>query len=146
MIHDPRCRIQDKICGRGLGDLRMAMSYKDLEIYQIAHKLAVEVHKMTLGLPKFEMYEEGSQIRKSSKGIPACIVEGFGRRQYKNDFIRFLVFAHASNDETKEHLDLLFETGSLKDEEQYKYFISEYENLGRKTHNFLRSVEEGHLT
>jgi four helix bundle protein len=115
-MQDPRFRdsgIQE------LGDLRMAMSYKDLEIYQIAHKLAVEVHKMTLGLPKFEIYEEGSQIRKSSKGIPACIVEGFGRRQYKNDFIRFLVFAHASNDETKEHLDLLFETGSLKDEDQY---------------------------
>ncbi len=124
----------------------MAMSYKDLEIYQIAHKLAVEVHKMTLGLPKFEMYEEGSQIRKSSKGIPACIVEGFGRRQYKNDFIRFLVFAQASNDETKEHLDLLFETGSLKDQEQYEYFVSEYKNLGRKTHNFPRSVESGHLT
>ena len=92
------------------------MSYKNLEIYQLAHKLAVEIHKMTLGLPKFEIYEEGSQIRRSSKGVASSIVEGYGRRRYKNDFIRFLIFAQASNDETKEHLDMLFETGSLEDE------------------------------
>ncbi len=36
-------------------------SYKDLEIYRVSHKLAVEIHKMTLTeLPKFEIYEEGS--------------------------------------------------------------------------------------
>jgi four helix bundle protein len=124
----------------------MSKSYKDLEIYQIAHKLAVDIHKMTLQLPKFEMFEEGSQIRKSSRGISSCIVEGFGRRRYKNDFVRFLVFAQASNDETKEHLSLLSETGSLENQEQYKNFVSEYEKLGRKIYNFLKAVELGHLT
>ena len=38
-------------------------SYKDLDIYKKAHKLAIEIHKMSLKLPKIEMYEEGSQIR-----------------------------------------------------------------------------------
>jgi four helix bundle protein len=124
----------------------MSKSYKDLEIYQRAHKLAVEVHKVTLRLPKIEMYEEGSQIRRSSKAIPSCIVEGFGRRQYRNDFVRFLVFAQASNDETKEHLSLLFETGSLEDQGEYKNLLSEYEHLGKKIHHFLKAVESGHLT
>ena len=124
----------------------MSQSYKDLEIYQRAHRLAVDIHKMSLNLPKFEMFEEGSQIRRSSKSISTNIVEGFGRRRYKNDFVRFLVFAQASNDETKEHLDLLFETGSLGDENLYNHFLNEYENLGRKTHHFIKSVESGHLT
>ncbi|MCP4411457.1 MAG: four helix bundle protein, partial [Gammaproteobacteria bacterium] len=44
-------------------------SYKDLDIYKMARKLAVEIHKMSLELPKFEMYEEGSQIRRSSKSV-----------------------------------------------------------------------------
>lgn len=35
-------------------------SYKDLEIYQIAYKLALEVHIMNLTLPKYEIYEQGS--------------------------------------------------------------------------------------
>ena len=39
-------------------------SYRDLDIYKKAHKLAIEIHQMTLKLPKFEMYEEGSQIKK----------------------------------------------------------------------------------
>jgi len=41
-------------------------------------------------LPKFEMYEEGSQIRRSAKSVAANIVEGYGRRRYKQEFIRFL--------------------------------------------------------
>ncbi len=56
-------------------------SYRDLEIYKKGHKLAIEIHEMSLKLPKFELYEEGSQIRKSSKSVKNNIVEGFGRRR-----------------------------------------------------------------
>ena len=64
------------------------MSYKKLEIWQIARELAVDIHKMTLNkLPKFEMFEEGAQIRKSSKSVRSTIVEGYGRRRYKQEFI-----------------------------------------------------------
>ena len=44
----------------------VVQSYRDLDIYKKAHRLAIEIHEMSLGLPKFEMYEAGSQIRKSS--------------------------------------------------------------------------------
>ena len=127
--------------------IRMGLTCKDLEICQMAHKLAVDVHKMSLSLPNFEMYEQGgSQIPRSSRAIAASIVEGIGRRRYKNGFIKFLVFAGASNNETKEHLDMLFETGALRDQERYDVFILRYENLGRKIYIFLKSVESGHLT
>jgi four helix bundle protein len=66
------------------------MSYKNVGIWQLAKELATEIHKMTLNLPKFEMYEEGSQIRRSRKSIRSNIVEGYGRRIYKNEFIRFI--------------------------------------------------------
>ena len=51
----------------------MYKSYRDLEIYKNAHKLAIEIHRMSLNLPKFEMYEEGRQIRKSSKSVKSII-------------------------------------------------------------------------
>ena len=41
---------------------REMQSYKDLEIYRLAHELAVEIHEMTMSLPNFELFEEGSQI------------------------------------------------------------------------------------
>jgi four helix bundle protein len=48
-------------------------NYKDLEIYNLSYDLAFRVHKMSLGLPKYEIYEEGSQVRRSSKGITSSI-------------------------------------------------------------------------
>jgi len=46
------------------------MSYKKFEIWQLSRELVIEIHKMTLSkLPKFEMYEEGSQLRRSSKSV-----------------------------------------------------------------------------
>ena len=125
-------------------EMAKAQSYRDLEIYQISHRLAVEIHKLSLQLPKFELYEEGSQIRKSSKGIPSHIVEGFGRRRYKNDFIKFLVYAHSSCDETIEHLQLLFDTESIR-REPFECYRDEYTNLSKKIYRFIESVEREHL-
>ena len=121
-------------------------SYRDLNIYKTARKLTIEIHEMSLSLPKFEMYEEGSQIRKSSKSIRSNIVEGFGRRRYKQDFIRFLTYSLASCDETVDHLDTLYETKSLKETETYKYLCEEYDHLGKMITNFIKSVEHGHKT
>lgn len=119
-------------------------SYKDLEIYKKAHKLAIEIHEMSLTLPKFEMFEEGSQIRKSSKSVKTNIAEGFGRRRYKQEFIRFLTYSIASCDETQDHLVNLYETKSLKDKDRYEYSHEEYDHLGKMISNFIKSVEEGH--
>jgi four helix bundle protein len=85
-------------------------SYKDLEIYQLSFDLAVKIRRLTLKLPKYEQYEEGGQIRKSSKGITSCIVEGYGRKRYKADFLKFLTYSHASCDETIVHLNFLKDT------------------------------------
>ncbi len=80
-------------------------SYRDLEIWKMARELVVPIHKMTLEkLPKFELYEEGSQIRRSSKSISSNIVEGYGRSRYKNEYIKYLTYAIASCDETRDHL------------------------------------------
>jgi four helix bundle protein len=82
-------------------------SYTDLEIYKLSYDLALKVHRLSLKLPQHELYEEGGQLRRSSKGIPACIVEGYGRGKYKAEFNRFLVYAQASCDETILHLNFV---------------------------------------
>ena len=119
------------------------MSYKNLEIWQEARALVVDIHKMTLEkLPKFELYEEGSQIRKSSKSVRSTIVEGYGRRRYQQEYIRFLTYAIASNDETSDHLENLFETGSLKDQQLYENLHDRLEILGKKLNNFIQTIEK----
>jgi len=122
------------------------MNYKDLEVWQIARELSIEIHKMTLTLPKFEMYEEGSQIRRSSKSVKSTIVEGYGRRNYKSDYERYITISLASNDETLDHLENLFETGSLTDEKVYNELHSKVEKLGKKINRFLQSVQNEHIS
>ena len=118
-------------------------SYKDLDIYRIAHELGIEIHKLSLCLPKYELYETGSQIRRSSKSISANIVEGFGRRRYKAEFVRFIVFAHASCNETIEWTEYIREC--YPDFEQNTVdILSKLDELGRKLNRFISAVEKGH--
>jgi four helix bundle protein len=119
------------------------MSYKKLEIWQISRELVIDVHKMTLTkLPKFEMYEEGGQIRRSSKSVKSTIVEGYGRRKYQQEYIRFLTYAIASNDETLDHLETLFETDSLNEKELYNDLHDRIETLGKKLNRFIQTIEK----
>lgn len=115
-------------------------SYKDLDIYKMAYDYALEVHEMTMKLPRYEMYEQGSQIRRSSKSIKDNIAEGYGRRRYKDEFIRFLIFAHSSCDETLAQLEMIsdihFSDDPLTD------FLAQYDKLGRKLNKFIQYVEE----
>ena len=115
-------------------------SYKDLEIYQISYGLAKKIHKISLTLPKYELYEEGGQIRRSSKGITSCIVEGYGRRKYKAEFVKFLIYAHASCDETILHLNFINDIHKL-DYEEFENLKKRYNELGRKINRFVRYVE-----
>jgi four helix bundle protein len=118
------------------------MSYEKLLIFTEAKRLALDVHHLTLTLPKFEMYEEGSQIRRSSKAVAALIVEGYGRRRYKNDFIRYLTYAHAECDETLLHLSFLSESNSWKDVVKELELISKYKKLSRLINRFIVWTEK----
>jgi four helix bundle protein len=118
------------------------MSYKKLDIWEKARDVSIVIHKMTLTeLPKFEMYEVGSQIRRSSKSIRSNIVEGYGRRRYAMEYIRFLTFSISSNDETIDHLETLFETGSLSNKTIYDDIHGRLEILGKKLNLFIQAIE-----
>jgi four helix bundle protein len=121
------------------------MSYKNLDIWQEARTIVIAIHSMTIDkLPKYELYEEGSQIRRSMKSVKSNLVEGYGRRRYKQEFIKFLTYSLASCDETTDHLETLYETESLKDEKLYNDIHDRLQILGKKLNNFIQSVEKGH--
>jgi four helix bundle protein len=118
------------------------MSYRELDIYKESKRLAVEVHAMSLTLPKFEMYEEGGQVRRSSKSVTSMIVEGYGRRRYKADYIKYLTFAQSECDETIVHLEFLVETKSMTEVERANSLINEYDVLSKRINKYVQWVEE----
>ena len=113
-------------------------SYRDLDIYKESKRLAIEIHKISLKLPKHEMYEEGSQIRRSSKSVTSMIVEVYGRGRYKADFIKYLVYSQSECDETIVHLDFLFETGSLNDKAKFDELSEGYNSLSKRINKFTQ--------
>jgi four helix bundle protein len=58
--------------------------------------------------------------------------------------VRFLVYAHASCDETEDHWETLFETGSLQDEELYRQIHARLEALSKSINKFIDAVEREH--
>ena len=114
-------------------------NYRDLRIYQIAFELAVRTYKFSFQLPEQEKYEIGRQMRKSSMSVKDNIVEGYGRRRYKSEFVRFLIISHASSDEITSQLEVikilypeLPETIKL---------LNEYYDLGKQIFSFINYVE-----
>lgn len=127
------------------GHQRSARPHETLEVYRIAHALALQVHTVALRLPKYELYEEGSQIRRSSKSVSCQIVEGHSLRQYKPEYLHYLARAYGSAEETVEHLQILMETGSASGvENECRLLIEQYAVLCRKLFNYMRSVEKDH--
>ena len=118
-------------------------SYLDLDVYQSAFDLAIKVHRMTIDLPRTEQYELGSQIRRSAQSIRANIAEGYGRRKYKQDFIRFLIFAEASLLETESHLQMI---NKLYTTETSTRLIDEYSQLGKQLNSFISYVNKSWST
>lgn len=122
-----------------------AAGYQRLEVWRLARDLSLEIHRMTLeDLPRFEMHEAGSQVRRSAKSIRANIVEGFGKRRYKQEFLRHLTYALGSAHETLDHLDSLHETGSLTSGQRHAELTGLTRLLISKLRTFMNGVELHH--
>lgn len=100
----------------------------------------MQIHHMSLTLPKFELYEQDSQIRRSSKSVKDNIAEGYGRKRYKDDFIKFLIYAQASCDEVTSQLSMISDL--YFSEEPLTELKEEYDILGKRINKFIQYVEE----
>jgi four helix bundle protein len=120
-------------------------SYRDLDVYNISLELFYIVHPVSLKLPKYELYELGSQLRRSSDSVVTNIVEGYGRNRYKAEFIRFLTFSWSSCLETVNHLEKInhLYCGTIEDSEE---LIRKYNELSAKIFNFIKYVEQNWKT
>jgi four helix bundle protein len=62
--------------------------YRDLKVYQLSYKLALEIHQITKLYPKEERYSLTDQIRRSSRSVPANIAEAWKKRRYQKMLLK----------------------------------------------------------
>jgi four helix bundle protein len=68
----------------------MVRGYRDLKVYQLAYKLAMEIFNESKSFPKEERYSLTDQIRRSSRSVAANIVEGFRRGISKTKISKYV--------------------------------------------------------
>ncbi|OFX84537.1 MAG: four helix bundle protein [Bacteroidetes bacterium GWF2_33_16] len=104
--------------------------FKDLRVYQLSYKLAMEVFKITTKFPKEERYSLTDQIRRSSRSIVANLAEAYRKRQYPKHFLSKLSDSDAELAETLVWLDFSKDCAYISSDEN-SYFIKEYTEVGR---------------
>jgi len=106
------------------------MGYRDLNVYQMAYQLAVDIHEVTKTFPKEEKYSLTDQIRRSSRSVPANLSEAWKKRIYKKAFISKLIDCAGEAGETEVWLDFSKDFGYL-DEAKYHELITRYDEVNR---------------
>ena len=114
--------------------------FRDLRIWQEAHKLSVEIYKITGEFPKEEKYDLISQMRSSSNSVSAQIAESHGRYFYA-DKVRVLYQARGEAEETRSHLSLANKLGYISVSE-FSEYDRRYEDLSIRINAYIVSLKK----
>ena len=115
--------------------------YRDLKVYQLAYKLAMELFHETQAFPKDEKYSLVDQIRRSSRSVPANIAEAWKKRDYPKVFVHKISDAAGEATETEVWLDFSFDCSYLQ-KKQYNHFRQKYDEINRMLHRMMSSPEK----
>jgi four helix bundle protein len=113
-------------------------SCKDLKVYQMTYKLAIEIFEITKKFPKEETYSLTDQIRRSSRSVAINIREGFAKRKYEPVFIRHLNDALGSCEETRGWLDFAKSCKYIP-EEEHKRLDGSYDEVGAMLFTLMKN-------
>lgn len=79
--------------------------YKELKVWEKAHKFTLGVYEASKAFPKDELYSLTNQLRRAASSIPANIAEGSGKNT-QAEFAHFLNIALGSANESEYFLIL----------------------------------------
>lgn len=112
--------------------------FRDLQVWQRAHALALDIYRLTREFPKEEIYGLVSQLRRAATSVASNIAEG-SKRQSRNDFARFLNMAQGSLGEI-ESLLIFSRDLALVSSAQHASLDSSLQPLARMLSSLHRKV------
>jgi four helix bundle protein len=124
---------------------RMPMSkyrgYRDLKVYQLSYRLALEIYEITKTFPIEEKYSLTDQVRRSSRSVPANISEAWKKRRYQKMFISKTVDAAGEAGETEVWLDFARDFGYLR-ESKHRDVIAGYEEVNKMLFGMIDKADK----
>ena len=113
--------------------------FEHLDVFQRAYKASLEVHRISLKLPKIEQFGLAEQLRRTSKSIPANVAEGYAKRASQAEFNRFVQIAIGSADEMRVWLRYCLDLGYI-DEKVWTNWRSEYGEIAKMLTGYAASL------
>lgn len=115
--------------------------FKDLKVYQLAYRMAIEIFDASKLFPKEEKYSLTDQIRRSSRSVPANIAEAWCRRKYPKSFVNKLIESAGEVGETEVWLDFSHDHGYLE-KIKHSYFVNKYNEVSRMLTSMINQPEK----
>ena len=116
------------------------MPYHGLDVYRKSYRTALDIHKVCSQFPKTEQFELASQLRRSTKSIPANIAEGMGKQSSKAEVRRFIYMAIGSCDESRVWLEFSKDLGYIGDS-AFRVYEQRYVEIGKMLRGILKRYE-----
>ncbi len=113
--------------------------FKKIQVWEKAHKLTLQLYKITSSFPKEELSGLTSQIRRAASSIPANIAEGSGRNT-QVELARFIHIAGGSASELEYHLILAHDLGYI-DSSIYPELDTAKNEIKRMLYGFEKTVQ-----
>ena len=114
--------------------------FRNLQVWDKAHGLTMNVYKATMSFPKEELYGLTSQIRRSSASIPTNIAEGCGRNG-DAELARFISISMGSASELEYQLLLAHDLNYL-DQDTYTNLHEKGTEVKRMLAGFIKTLKK----
>nr|WP_317618782.1 four helix bundle protein [Chryseobacterium suipulveris] len=88
----------------------------------------------------------GKSVKALADSVNSNIIEGYGRRMYKQDFLRFLRMSHSSCDETSNHIKKIMRVYPDLETARFDELNEKYISLSVQIHNFIEYVKNNWRT
>ena len=114
-------------------------SFENLDVWEAAHKLVLEIYKITKKFPEEERFRLIDQLCRSAASVPANIAEGTGRNTL-NEYIQYLYNARGSFEETRYHLILARDLNYI-DKVEFSALKKQYDSIGKMLNGLIKSLK-----
>ena len=115
------------------------VSFEDLEVFQRAYRVSLEIHKASLDFPQVEQYALADQLRRASKSICGNLAEGHAKQHISPaEFRRFVAIALGSAEEMRVWLRYALDLGYIE-AKPWQAWRDEYREIARMLQGLHKS-------
>ena len=113
-------------------------NFRELRVWQLGKKLALDVYRVTEKFPGREQYCLSSQMRRAAISIPSNIAEGFNRihnKEYRN--FLFISFGSCAELETQTEIASELQYFDIEDRDR---LLENINHEARMLRNLIKSL------